>query len=506
MKVFKWVSFFSIDCCIIFCLSYQEAKPENPKPNVVIIIADDLGYGDVKLFNPETSLTTPNLNRLGNNSITFTDAHSSSAVCTPSRYSLLTGRYPWRSHKKKGVFDGYVKALIEKDRQTLASIFKNAWYNTSIIGKWHLGVDWQTKEANQEPGFGTIDYSKPLLHSPNDVGFDYSYIFSASLDFSPAVYIENGMTVGEVDYIAPFVDFPAYSRRAETTSDLSYEAVLDHLLDKILTYINEHKNSEDPFFLYFPLTAPHKPLLPAERFREGSGLGWYGDFIQQVDWTVGEVLKSLEGDGLAENTIVIFSSDNGSYMHLYENGEEDHTVANENHGYNPENHKPNLSWRGTKGDIFEAGHRVPLMIHWPGQLKARKSHETVCLTDISSTLVEMLGLSADVSQMEDGYSLVPIFSNEEINRAPVIHQSGDGALAIRKGNYKLILCDGSGGREEPKGNAFSKPYQLYDLAIDPYETTNLINSHAEIAEGLEKEFYEIVDGDLTEEDISILKM
>lgn len=482
-----------------------QVKKEQTKPNVVIIFADDLGYGDVAANNPESKLKTPNLDGLARDGINFTDAHTSSAVCTPSRYSLLTGRYPWRSSRKRGVLNGYGKPLIELNRQTLASIFQNAGYKTSIIGKWHLGVDWQTKEPGQRTEFGTIDYTKPVLHTPKQLGFDYSYIFSASLDFSPAAYIENNTVKGPIDHVIEFIDFPAYSRKTETTKSFTHVGVLDHLLKKVTDYIEESSKNTEPFFLYFPLTAPHKPLIPHPRFRGTSKASWYGDFIQQVDWTVGEVLKTLEKEGIADNTIVLFSSDNGSYMHQYVEGQADHVDNIKNHGFRPENHKSNWNWRGTKADIYEAGHRVPFMIRWPSGIEPRQINETVCLTDVTATLIDLLSLKADSSQMQDSFSLVPLIKNESFSRKPIIHQSGNGSIAIRKGDYKLILTYGSGGRESPRGKPFTKPYQLYDVSEDPSESNDLYKSESEMAISLETEFFEIAQGDLSEGDIQNLQ-
>jgi arylsulfatase A len=488
------------------CVSHAKEETSKNQPNVVIIFADDMGYGDVTANNPESKLKTPNLDKLASQGINFTDAHTSSAVCTPSRYSLMTGRYPWRSPKKRGVLNGYSKPLIELGRQTLGSIFQDAGYTTSIIGKWHLGVNWQTKEAGQIANFGTVDYTKPVLHTPKQLGFDYSYIFSASLDFSPAVFIENNTAMGPVDEVVEFIDFPAFSRKTETIKGFKHEDVLDHLKDKAVKYIQENSENEKPFFLYFPITAPHKPLIPHPRFRGTSEAAWYGDFIQQVDWTVGEVLNALEKEGLAENTIVLYSSDNGSYMYQHKNGEPDHMDDLTIQGFKPENHKANWNWRGTKADIYEAGHRVPFMVRWPNKLKAKTISETVCLTDVAATLVDLLDLKADSTQMEDSYSMVPLLTGEEeFIRKPVIHQSGGGALAIRKGDYKLILCSGSGGREKPRGKTFGQPYQLYNLAIDPFETNNIYLEKEEIAQALENEFFEIAGNDITEKDFKGLK-
>ncbi|MCK4817719.1 arylsulfatase, partial [bacterium] len=380
---------------------------------VIIIYADDMGYGDVAANNPESKLKTPNLDRLAGEGINFTDAHTTSSVCTPSRYSLLTGRYPWRSWMKYSVFNGYEgPPLIELGRQTLASIFQDAGYSTSIIRKWHLGVEWQTKEPGQKADFGTVDYTKPVHHTPKQLGFDYSYIFSAALDFSPYVYIENNTALGPVDTVLEANPFPAFWRKAETTKGFKHVDVLDHLLDKAVKYIEENSGKGKPFFLYFPLTAPHKPLIPHPRFRGISGASWYGDFIQQIDWTVGEVLKTLDKEGLTENTMVLFSSDNGSYMYLYKDGEEDHVDDITKQGFRTENHKPNWNWRGTKADIYEAGHRIPFMILWPDKLSPKTIDETVCLTDIAATLADLLELEVDTSQMEDGFSLVPLMKGK----------------------------------------------------------------------------------------------
>jgi len=484
----------------------NHSKKQKNLPNVVIIYADDMGFGDVAANNPESKLKTPNLDKLAEKGVNFIDAHTSSAVCTPSRYSLVTGRYPWRSWMKYSVFNGYGgHPMIDPGRQTIGTIFQEAGYNTSIIGKWHLGVNWQTKEIGQRPRFGTVDYNKPVLNTPKQRGFDYAYFLSASLDFSPYVFIENNTVLGPVDTIIKGHDFPEYYRKGESTKNFKHEDILDHLLNKAKAIIKENAHNPNPFFLYFPITAPHKPLVPHIRFRGKSAAGWYGDFIQQVDWTVGEVLKTLDENKLSENTIVIFSSDNGSYMYQYGVDEKDHIDNKTYHGFRAENHKPNGDWRGTKADIYEGGHRVPLMIYWPGQIAPKTINQAVCISDIVATLTDMLQLKADSSQMEDSYSLLPLLEGKEFVREPIIHQSGQGALAIRQGDYKLILCNGSGGREKPRGNPFTRPYQLYNLKNDPHETQNLINTEIEMAKSMEKEFYRIVGSGLTKGNILMLK-
>ena len=452
-------------------------------PNVVLILADDMGYGDVRSLNPGSVLPTPNLDRLAAEGMRFTDAHTPSSVCTPTRYGLLTGRYAWRGSLKRGVLDGYGEPLIEPGRPTLGSLLKSHGYHTAAVGKWHLGLGF-ARGADRED----IDFSRGLSDGPHTRGFEFSFVIPASLDFPPYVYIRNGQ-ITRFTALQSAQDFPAFLRHGPVGADLHFEDSLDDLLGEAVGYLHTRGGRDEPFLLYFPLTAPHKPVLPARRFVGSTTLGPYGDFIVQVDWTVGQVLKTLDALGLAEDTLVLYTSDNGSYMYREEDPDAaDHVIDPTVQAYRPAHHSANAHWRGTKADIWEAGHRVPFFARWPGVVSpGSRSEATVCLTDVFATLAEIVGVPLPQDAAEDSISLLPLLRGEEegFHRTPVIHHSVSGMFAIRDGKWKLVAGNGSGGREEPKGEPFGRPYQLYDLEADPSETRDLLDEHPDDARRLE---------------------
>lgn len=459
------------------------------RPNVVIILADDMGYGDVRALNPDSKIPTPHLDGLAASGMTFTDAHTPSAVCTPTRYGLLTGRYCWRSRLKRGVQNGYGPPLIEKDRPTIASYLKSQGYQTGIVGKWHLGLGFQRPDGK------SIDFTKPLNHGPNDLGFDSSHIIPASLDFPPYVYIENHQITGLPGSTQEAQSFPRYLRRGELGSDFVMEDCLDHLADEARDFILSAAKKESPFFLYFPLTAPHKPVWPHKRFQGTTELGPYGDFVAQVDATAGSVLKAIDDAGVRENTIVIYTSDNGSFMYRYDDADtKDHLDDESVQGFRPENHRANGPLRGTKADVWEAGHRVPFFVRWPVQVKGGERCETtICLTDVFATVAAVLGSSTPERAAADSFSFLDDLQGRKRNetRPAVINHSASGMFAARSGPWKLVLGNGSGGRQLPKGKPFQRPYELYNLASDIAESDNVIDDHAEIAKSLEAQVEEI---------------
>ena len=357
------------------------------RPNIIFMMADDLGYGDLRCLNSNSTIPTPNLNRLAASGMTFTDAHTPSAVCTPTRYGVVTGRYSWRGRLKRGVLFGYSEPLIEEGRPTVASILKTRGYATGVVGKWHLGLGWARRPGGKKAE--DVDYSKPVTRGPNAYGFDYSYIVPASLDMPPYVYLENGRAVEPATAHQAGRKFPAYMRAGPRAPGFDAIETLDHLLGKATDFIGRRAGGPDPFFLYFALTTPHKPVLPAERFRGKSGLGPYGDFIMQVDWTLGQVVAALEKAGIRDRTLLIFSSDNGSFMYRYEKGERDHVDDAGVQGYRPEHHTSNHVFRGTKADIYEGGHHVPWIVSWPGTVKAGSTcGKTICHVDLTATCVD----------------------------------------------------------------------------------------------------------------------
>ncbi len=442
------------------------------KPNIIIIFADDLGYGDIQSYNRESRVPTPHLNRLAKAGVSFLDAHSASAVCTPSRYALLTGRYAWRTRLKKGVLWGYSPLLIDTKRVTLASLLRGQGYKTAAIGKWHLGMG--RAEASF---FGEVPVRKskrlPLEPGPNQVGFDYFFGIPASLDMKPYVYVENGKPVVALDgrVIAAsksrLEGGGGFWRKGQIAEGFRHEEVLDVIVERVVGYINEQ--GDEPFFLYVPLTSPHKPWLPSAPFRGRSGAGFYGDFVAHTDEVVGRIVGALREKGLLENSIVIFTSDNGARW-------SEKNIADTGH-------RANGIWRGQKGDVFEGGHRVPLIIRWDGVVKAGSSSEQIMgLHDLVASIAALVGVANPAS---DSVNMLPAILGGAVERKPLIHHSSRGEFAIRHGEWKLIVGSGSGGFTRVAKPAPKK--QLYHIGRDPRESVNLAKRHPLRAYWLERE-------------------
>ncbi|MDQ8188691.1 sulfatase family protein [Roseibacillus persicicus] len=457
------------------------------KPNILLILADDMGYGDVQALNPDSKIPTPHLDSLARDGMVFSDAHTPSSVCTPTRYALLTGRYCWRSPLKKGVLvPPKDKPLIENDRPTLASFLKKQGYRTNMVGKWHLGMGWALDENGQ------VDFQGKISDTPVEKGFDHWFGVAASLDMVPYTMIRDHEAVSQLTETQPNQPFPRYTRKGPKGPDFDPGDVLDDLAKEADLVIADSAKSKAPFFLYLPLTGPHKPVWPHERFVGSTELGPYGDFVHQVDHTVGLVLESLEKHGVADDTLVIYTSDNGSFMYRRKDSQQHHLANPGDQGYRPSDHQSNYHWRGTKADIYEGGHRVPFLVRWPEKAKAGSvSKKTITLTDIFATVAEVTE-SPLPEQAEDSYSFLnSLLGKEKASRPPVIHHSANGTFAIREGDWKLILSSGSGGRQRPLGKPFEQGYQLYDLHEDPQESNNLIEERPEIAKRLEKAFAKI---------------
>lgn len=447
-------------------------------PNVIYILADDMGYGDISALNEKCPFQTPNLDRIAKEGIVFTDAHATSAVCTPSRYGILTGRYNWRSRLKSYVVGGYSEPLIEEGRQTVADLFRSQGYRTAMIGKWHLGMNFtKTDDFYEKPDFDActgVDYSGPIQNSPVNNGFDYYFGISGSLDMPPYIYIENARFTELPDRVTKNTG-KKFWREGPTAPGFHHENVLDELTEKVCDKISEYK--DDPFFIYFPMPAPHTPILPAKQFQGKSGTNEYGDFVLHCDDVVGRVMKRLKEEGLYENTIVIYTSDNGcspmaNYPELLVRG-----------------HNPSYIFRGTKADIYEGGHRIPLLVQWPDGIRGgRVCSQLVCLSDLMATAAELLGVSLPDNMGEDSVSNLSIWQGSEKEvRKDVVHQSIDGSLSIRRGNFKLELCPGSGGWSDPvpgKEDTSLPRFQLYNLKDDIGETQNVIEQYPELAKEL----------------------
>ena len=461
----------------------------NPKekteksPNIIFIMADDLGYGDVTCFNKDSKIITPNIDNLAADGVMFTDAHTSSSVCTPTRYGILTGRYNWRSTLKKHVLSGYSKALIPQERKTIAGFLRENGYKTAGIGKWHLGWDW----SNVDAGNDSIDYSKEVGNGPSTLGFDYFYGFCGSLDMAPYVWIENDMPTMVPEKVTVNKEKQTFWREGPTSDDFEHEQVLPLITDKTIQYISENAGGEQPFFIYMPLPAPHTPILPTEEFMGKSGLdNIYGDFVIMVDAMVGRIMSSLEEQGIADNTILIFTSDNGC-----SNRADFEQLATRGHD-------PSYVFRGHKADIFEGGHRVPYIVRWPEKVNSGKTDQLICTTDLFASVADILQVGYTDDVAEDSYSFLSALQvkSDAPVRTSIVHHSINGSFAYRKNQWKAIFCPGSGGWSDPKPNSQGieelPKFQLYNLNEDIAEENNLQGQEGEILEQYKEELSQII--------------
>lgn len=489
------------------------------KPNVVLIFADDLGIGDVSAFNPDSKIHTKHLDALAESGMKFTDSHATSAVCTPSRYGLLTGRYNWRSRLKDFVIPGDAEALIEKDRRTLPQMLKDNGYQTAAIGKWHLGLDWTLKDekdyekyglnpdhfeepspqmgrdgyfdsyANTAPIIGLdIDYEAPIKFGPNEYGFDYFFGTPASLDQPPFVVIENNhvkeapnVLYGKLNLDRVHATDQRASELGPAEPEVNVKLLPDTIQEKVLATLDGFIESDDPFFLYYPMHLVHGPLVPADRFKGKSEIGVYGDFVLQLDSYVGEIVEKLKETGEYDNTLFVFTSDNGvsgvaGIEHL------------EKHG-----HRSSLDFRGHKSDIWEGGHREPTIISYPALIEAgTTSNHMVSHSDLYRSVAELLNEEVSDDTAEDSISNVSLWKGEDqAVREDIVHSSATGGFSIRRDFWKLNFVKHGGGMEamgrlaagEIEPDDF-KAAELFDLRDDISETTNVIDKHPEVVEKL----------------------
>jgi arylsulfatase A len=429
------------------------ARAEEPKrPNIVVILADDLGYGDVQRLNPERGkIKTPHIDKLAAQGMTFTDAHSGSSVCTPTRYGLLTGRYAWRTRLQSGVIDNYVEPLIARERLTLPGVLKEQGYHTACVGKWHLGftiaergTDDGKKEKLEGAAVGSVTRDGPTTR-----GFDHYFGFHHARMMKSV--FENDRVTRSVE---PVDVLPLLAQRASA-------------------YVADRAKTGKPFFLYLPLSSPHTPIVPSKDWKGRSGLGDYGDFVMETDWAVGEVLAAIEKAGVADNTLVVFTSDNGCSPAAG-------TAALEKQG-----HFASAGFRGYKADVWDGGHRVPFLVRWPGTVKPdSRSDRLVCLTDLFATFADVVGAKLPAAAGEDSVSFLPdLLGKPGKPRDAVVHHSIEGRFAVRDGQWKLCLCAGSGGWS--KGGGTDAP-QLYDMAADPGETRNRAADQPDVVARLTK--------------------
>lgn len=458
----------------------REDMVVSSRPNIVLILADDLGIGDLGCMNPEARTRTPNLDSLATDGARFVDAHSPSAVCSPTRYGILTGRYCWRTSLQRGVLWIDDPLLIETGRPTIASRLRDAGYHTAFVGKWHLGL------GSSKP----TDWTGPLDAGPHTVGFVESIGIPSSLDIPPYVWFRNGLgdpppTETIEGSAHRREDGGGFWRKGAIAEGFVHEEVLPRSVDESIEIIQRHATDRpnQPLFLELCLSAPHTPWLPQESWRGTSGAGHYGDFVNQVDDEIGRLLTTLEAEGMAGSTLVVFTSDNGSHW-----PRED---------IQRWLHDANLGYRGQKADIHEGGHRVPMLIRWPGVVEpGSKIDRTVCLTDLYATCLAAGGAGSrgdgdGIQGGEDSIDLVPLLRDGDESdldaRPGIVHHSLDGMFAIRVGDWKLVEGLGSGGFTAPKrirNPEDRPPYQLYNLAEDPTESKNIASERPEKREEL----------------------
>lgn len=453
---------------LLFLPTILRAADAPTHPNIVYILCDDLGYGDVHALNPQRGkIPTPNIDRLIAEGMAFTDCHSGSSVCTPTRYGILTGRYAWRTRLQKGVLSGMGEPLIAPNRLTVATLLKQHGYTTAALGKWHLGLR-----------FGPQKWTDRMEDGPLQHGFDTFFGISASLDMPPFAYIENDR------FTQPPTETKTFKRTGPAAKDFEAVNVVPDLVRKADGYIGSHAaaaKSGHPFFLYVALTSPHTPLVPSPQWQGKSPLGPYGDFVMETDWAAGQILQSLDKAGLSDDTLVIFTSDNGCAPYIGV------------HELEAKGHYPSAEFRGYKSDIWDGGHRIPFVARWPGKTKpGSHSDQVVCLTDLIATCADLLSQKLPDDAAEDSVSLLPALVGKDTAplREAVVHHSMDGRFAIRQGRWKLELCAGSGGWESPKEPAALKqglpPIQLYDMSTDVGEQRNVESANPDTVQRLYK--------------------
>ena len=488
----------------VLLVSACSSGAASDKPNIVLILADDLGYGDLSSYGA-TKIRTSNIDSLATQGVLFTDAHTEASTCTPTRYGLMTGRYSWRTWLKYSALSTTAPLLIEEDRMTIASLLKSVGYSTSIVGKWHLGF-------GREEGFGENrgdtppnywetrasgpDWNGELNPGPLEVGFDYSYVIPVANSFPPYVFVENHHVAGlSEDSPIGKLESRNYGRMdGGEGARWTDEELIDQFVGKLVSQL-ESLAQQQPFFLLYTPTHPHigsrnvngRAHWPNERFQGTSEAGPFGDVIHELDWSVGEILNTLDRLGLAEDTLVIFSSDNGGYTRDFKG------------------HRPNGPvLRGGKGDLVEGGHRVPFLARWPGKIKpGTRSTETISLTDMMATLAAIIGKQLPPGSGPDSFNVLPALLGKELpdpDRPMVMLSGGMGALSIRAGKWKLIAGQGNcgyahfrAGKPMPEPQPGDPPAQLYDLEEDIGERGNLYDQHPEIVRRLEEMLQQIQD-------------
>lgn len=491
---------------------FQFVNAQQKQPNIVLIYADDLGYGDVSSYNESSKITTPNIDALAKNGIKFTDAHSPSSICSPSRYGILTGRYSWRTERKSGNPKPGEQPWINKGRVALATMLKNNGYNTAAIGKWGLGADWEAAARSNRVGIDIspegIDYSKPI-YSAKPFGFTYEEVH---LWYGKDVYQKKYACHDEPDSAEAFDGARWYFENGMSKNgnpkfeEFDMEVAQMHYIQRSLNYIKAASKKKKnkgynlkkgaPFFLYYAPHIPHYPHVPAKQFQGTSGVGLYGDFIKELDWAVGEIIKTLKENNILDETIIIFTSDNGpesevfSYVKRY-------------------NHKSMNDFRGIKRDVYQGGHTIPFIISYDGKIKPNKvSDRLVSQTDIMGTLADYLDINLDNNAAEDSFSFLDDLIDGELvdkKREVAIHHSASGKLALRQGNEWVFINSHKGNdnlepqwyRDELGVIPHSESTELFNIKEDPQQTKNLVKVNPEKAAELKKMLEDYIESGRT---------
>ena len=501
------ITFITLVCWLVLVSSAvrngASAEPSKTlRPNVVIIFADDMGYGDVGALNRDSRIPTPNLDRLAGQSLSFTDAHSAGSYCVPSRYGLLTGRYMWRTRLGAGGnLANLAGTLIEPGRMTLADLLQDAGYFTGLVGKWHQGIDWKLRDESARDvirvhpnyqDFGNIDFASPVLKGPRDYGFDYSFGTAGSAEMNPATFIENNRAT----VIPTFSSQDArekngqwYGRDDNIVADgYTMNGLVPTLSNKACDFVETATRTrpDQPFFLYYAMTTPHNPIVPHPEFVGTSRAGAYGDFVVELDHHVGRLLDKLVEVGIDKNTLVIFTSDNGPVNRT--KGYRERWVRGDTGVYGHDSNGPFTGW---KAGLQEGGHRVPFFVRWPERIKPGGSCPTTILfNDVMPTFAEMLKVKLDNDAAEDGQSFFKALTGEESPASfheAIVHNHSNGTFAIRKGPFKLTV-NGPKTTSQILDDAFPVVFALHDLGKDIEETTDVSRNHPAVV----KEMYALL--------------
>ncbi len=461
------------------------------KPNIVMILADDLGYGDLGCYNKDSKIPTPHLDQLAREGMRFTDAHSPSSVCTPTRCSLLTGRYSWRTRLQRNVLGPWDRPLITPERLTVGKLLQQHGYSTACIGKWHLGLTYATTDGqpptSRDNPMSNVDFTQLIADGPITRGFDY-YFGTLVPNYPPYCFVENNHTVGLPTERAAG---GLFNIPGPMVPDWKLVNVLPELTRHAVQWIDDTATTKRPFFLYFALTSPHYPVVPATEFIGKSQAGAYGDFVHQTDWSIGQILEALKRNSVADNTLIIFTSDNGPEV----TGEVNPGVYDR---MQQSGHRSSGELRGAKRDVWEGGHRVPFITRWPGKTPAGSvSDETVCHVDFMATVAATLGVKLPDNVAEDSVNLLPVLLGHQRSgpvREATVHHSAQGKFAIRKGDWVLIDAlsgDDNGARGEPQWlkdqrgyTKHNQPGELFNVREDLTERHNLFAERPQLVNEL----------------------